>query len=124
GGRRVHHHRVFFSSRRRHTRSKRDWSSDVCSSDLPFLGFEIKRHNPQVKWVAEFSDPLHKDVNAEQRYAPVEDDEYLERLKRDLDPEYHRLISDNVFNLCEVLPFIHADELIFTNTHQLEYMME
>src|SRR6266403_5389043 len=27
----------FFSSRRRHTRSLRDWSSDVCSSDL--LGF-------------------------------------------------------------------------------------
>src|SRR5207249_9413549 len=24
----------FFSGRRRHTRSKRDWSSDVCSSDL------------------------------------------------------------------------------------------
>src|SRR5204863_6986933 len=27
----------FFSSRRRHTRSLRDWSSDVCSSDLPYL---------------------------------------------------------------------------------------
>src|SRR5215469_16332739 len=26
----------FFSSRRRHTRSLRDWSSDVCSSDLAF----------------------------------------------------------------------------------------
>src|SRR6267378_7051567 len=26
----------FFSSRRRHTRSLRDWSSDVCSSDLLF----------------------------------------------------------------------------------------
>src|SRR5690606_39646413 len=25
---------VFFSSRRRHTRFSRDWSSDVCSSDL------------------------------------------------------------------------------------------
>src|SRR3712207_7419681 len=25
---------VFFSSRRRHTRYWRDWSSDVCSSDL------------------------------------------------------------------------------------------
>src|SRR5207247_5503014 len=24
-----------FSSRRQHTRSTRDWSSDVCSSDLP-----------------------------------------------------------------------------------------
>src|SRR5699024_11288288 len=27
----------FFSSRRRHTRSKRDWSSDVCSSDLLYF---------------------------------------------------------------------------------------
>src|SRR3712207_7798793 len=27
-------YRVFFSSRRRHTRYWRDWSSDVCSSDL------------------------------------------------------------------------------------------
>src|SRR5690606_39707276 len=26
----------FFSSRRRHTRFSRDWSSDVCSSDLEF----------------------------------------------------------------------------------------
>src|SRR6266536_3776583 len=26
---------LFFSRRRRHTRSTRDWSSDVCSSDLP-----------------------------------------------------------------------------------------
>src|SRR5687768_12329944 len=25
----------FFSSRRRHTSCSRDWSSDVCSSDLP-----------------------------------------------------------------------------------------
>src|SRR5690625_7985412 len=31
----------FFSSRRRHTRWPRDWSSDVCSSDLglPLAGF-------------------------------------------------------------------------------------
>src|SRR6266498_5886866 len=28
----------FFSSRRRHTRCGRDWSSDVCSSDLPHGG--------------------------------------------------------------------------------------
>src|SRR6266511_5723741 len=27
----------FFSSRRRHTIFSRDWSSDVCSSDLPFV---------------------------------------------------------------------------------------
>src|SRR5699024_12193536 len=39
----------FFSSRRGHTRSKRDWSSDVCSSDLymkyehHFLYEDVKR---------------------------------------------------------------------------------
>src|SRR3989449_5893683 len=31
----------FFSSRRRHTRCSRDWSSDVCSSDLTLLLDEI-----------------------------------------------------------------------------------
>src|SRR5690349_10427371 len=36
----------FFSSRRRHTRSLRDWSSDVCSSDLgtPLLGGSVFRN--------------------------------------------------------------------------------
>src|SRR5216683_5539506 len=33
----------FFSSRRRHTRSDRDWSSDVCSSDL--LAHEISQRS-------------------------------------------------------------------------------
>src|SRR5699024_11774695 len=35
----------FFSSRRRHTRSKRDWSSDVCSSDLS--GSEIVQQHSE-----------------------------------------------------------------------------
>src|SRR5437870_7887965 len=34
----------FFSSRRRHTRWPRDWSSDVCSSDLVYSGdFRVER---------------------------------------------------------------------------------
>src|SRR5690606_40126514 len=33
----------FFSSRRRHTRFSRDWSSDVCSSDLHQQNFELQR---------------------------------------------------------------------------------
>src|SRR5207249_8503307 len=37
--------------RRRHTRSKRDWSSDVCSSDLAAMGsghaFPIQSHHPR-----------------------------------------------------------------------------
>src|SRR5438132_9626348 len=34
----------FFSSRRRHTRSLCDWSSDVCSSDLPESGLPVVGH--------------------------------------------------------------------------------
>src|SRR5699024_11639943 len=37
-----------FSRRRRHTRSKRDWSSDVCSSDLAVWKFE----DPGCLWPA------------------------------------------------------------------------
>src|SRR5439155_3800536 len=37
----------FFSSRRRHTRWPRDWSSDVCSSDLRVLGTHF--FNPATK---------------------------------------------------------------------------
>src|SRR5690606_40425148 len=35
----------FFSSRRRHTRFSRDWSSDVCSSDLGNLPGVFCRYN-------------------------------------------------------------------------------
>src|SRR5438128_12252647 len=37
----------FFSSRRRHTRCYRDWSSDVCSSDLTF-GYTSPHHKQFV----------------------------------------------------------------------------
>src|SRR5437660_11592896 len=46
----------FFSSRRRHTRWPRDWSSDVCSSDLlpanqctNGIGIGSLRHQPRAK---------------------------------------------------------------------------
>src|SRR5947209_18003680 len=41
-------HSFFFSSRRRHTRYWRDWSSDVCSSDLG-----PTRRRPAVRPIAE-----------------------------------------------------------------------
>src|SRR2546429_6909069 len=38
----------FFSSRRRHTRCSRDWSSDVCSSDLSPRFAEGRKNNAVV----------------------------------------------------------------------------
>src|SRR3989440_7510192 len=50
----------FFSSRRRHTRSDRDWSSDVCSSDLNPLALELLTK----EWVAHGSSSLLSDIEA------------------------------------------------------------
>src|SRR5947209_11407806 len=41
----------FFSSRRRHTRYWRDWSSDVCSSDLACVGMAARRHHVDERFV-------------------------------------------------------------------------
>src|SRR5699024_11549300 len=46
----------FFASRRRHTISKRDWSSDVCSSDLGVK--EIV--NPEPYTVGSLTDTFEK----------------------------------------------------------------
>src|SRR5207237_2336290 len=47
---------VFFSSRRRHTRFKCDWSSDVCSSDLVAGDAEIalRCHRDDGKGLVDF----------------------------------------------------------------------
>src|SRR4030042_2208456 len=39
----------FFASRRRHTRCSRDWSSDVCSSDLD-LSFADRKIFDRITW--------------------------------------------------------------------------
>src|SRR5207247_5188682 len=44
----------FFSSRRRHTRSTRDWSSDVCSSDLVSDDAETAQQCTRARWKAPF----------------------------------------------------------------------
>src|SRR3989449_8332843 len=46
----------FFSSRRRHTRCSRDWSSDVCSSDLMIREIETS-HNDAERVIERFGDP-------------------------------------------------------------------
>src|SRR3989440_7889080 len=58
----------FFSSRRRHTRSDRDWSSDVCSSDL--VGIvgrltEIKNHRLFLEAAALFKRKRAQEASVE-----------------------------------------------------------
>src|SRR3989442_4422708 len=55
----------FFSSRRRHTRCGRDWSSDVCSSDLELdvRQFEAEVASPAAS-VADFERQVAQQENA------------------------------------------------------------
>ena len=55
---RTMHDVFFFSSRRRHTRYWRDWSSDVCSSDLASQPEIARQLKSQLKaWTGELSPP-------------------------------------------------------------------
>src|SRR5699024_11388573 len=65
----------FFSSRRRHTRSKRDWSSDVCSSDLNWYNLNrIRRDTSALSpYIDTFDPPYYNFHN------PEADQETLER---------------------------------------------
>src|SRR5260370_32764171 len=50
----------FFSSRRRHTRFKCDWSSDVCSSDLGYAWLVMKSWQTVSEWNIVHSELLAK----------------------------------------------------------------
>src|SRR5690606_41046633 len=65
----------FFSSRRRHTRFSRDWSSDVCSSDLvsDLTGYQPTANKPVVgKNLFRTEAGIHQDgiLNNPETYLP------------------------------------------------------
>src|SRR3712207_2385737 len=49
---------LFFSSRRRHTRYWRDWSSDVCSSDLAGRWIRVIVQQARMTWIGNGSTVL------------------------------------------------------------------
>src|SRR6266436_7627369 len=65
----------FFSSRRRHTRCSRDWSSDVCSSDLSHA-------RPQIYGsLANFSRPTGLNVRTSKARISVRSEEHTSELQ-------------------------------------------
>ncbi|MCW9715286.1 glycosyltransferase [Avibacterium sp. 21-594] len=85
-----------------------------------FAAALIKSKYPQIKWIAEFSDPLLIDVTGNIRYEPLS----LNWLSiHNLLPKQYNQNNDNLFYWCEMLAYAYADELIFTNRNQLDYML-
>src|SRR5690606_39696392 len=100
-----------FSSRRRHTRFSRDWSSDVCSSDLDTLengkNYQETAENHQVsyqqvyQWVRKYEDggwDALKDRRG--RSKSVEEltpEGKMELEMRQIEKENERLRAENAF---------------------------
>ena len=91
-----------------------------------FAGAFFKLNHSHIRWIAEFSDPLSLDVEGLPRGTAVTDDDlsrfFISKIAEqfpDLDQE-----KITVFSLAELLPYAFADELLFTNSHQLETMLE
>src|SRR3712207_8599297 len=61
----------FFSSRRRHTRYWRDWSSDVCSSDLSGIKVEVA-DNPEASGCNKSQKVLHINLMENSNWKGVE----------------------------------------------------
>src|SRR3712207_8501057 len=57
----------FFSSRRRHTRYWRDWSSDVCSSDLQRRGLAQGQPDAELQGTPLHQRPRDPDLGGEGR---------------------------------------------------------
>src|SRR5690606_40094921 len=57
----------FFSSRRRHTRFSRDWSSDVCSSDLE-LNFNMVQNLLLGEALFELNDDAYSSTVMDETY--------------------------------------------------------
>src|SRR5216684_6268013 len=80
----------FFSSRRRHTRCSRDWSSDVCSSDLTSalhmerkLGLEPEEVVEQVRWSVAYAAGRVDEVQFSAEDATRSDPVFLARVCRE-----------------------------------------
>lgn len=91
-----------------------------------YAGAYFKLNHPSIKWIAEFSDPMSLDVEGLPRGPEVPNDEFTEMLLNVIslnfpDADLSRL---NIFSLAEYLAYTLADEIIFTNSNQMETMLE
>src|SRR2546422_10325073 len=98
----------FFSSRRRHTRCSRDWSSDVCSSDLQergelFVGPGTEVYEGMI--VGENAREADMDVN-------VTKEKKQTNMRASSADEAIRLVPHRVLTLESAIEFIADDEYV------------
>ncbi|GAA3517148.1 hypothetical protein GCM10022234_10630 [Aeromicrobium panaciterrae] len=84
-----------------------------------------KLRRPEVKWRAEFSDPLLYDSNGKIRESAMPDGPLAREILAGLDATpYGSPPSRNVPEIVEHLAYQLADEIVFTNQHQMQFMLD
>ncbi|MFM5358255.1 glycosyltransferase [Aeromonas veronii] len=92
-----------------------------------FAAFLVKQANQELKWTAEFSDPILWDIKSQERYSKLDLD-FINSNVYGKSKEIDSLLlqykdNDNLYFWCEILPYVYADEIIFTCTNQRDYML-
>jgi hypothetical protein len=89
-----------------------------------FLAARIKERRPDLRWEAEFSDPLSRDVLGNTRESLAVPGDLLTTLGAAIRRAGFRSPEGfNAFQWCETAAFALADSLIFTNELQRSYML-
>lgn len=84
----------------------------------------LKLRSPGLRWVAEFSDPLLMNAYGETRTGDVEPGWLLAELTDGFRRAGHRVPeSRRLFGWAELVAYAFADEIIFTNEHQRDFML-
>ena len=90
-----------------------------------YAGALIKKQNPGLKWVAEFSDPLSLDVEGLPRGGAPLADEFVSDLLESVEGDFGVIPESErtIFSLAEITAYALADEIVFTNDHQKSTML-
>lgn len=84
------------------------------------VAYKIKCLNPNIKWIAEFSDPIIKDVTGDERETIIPDEWLLKNIEINELKDFRQY--NNLFSLSEILVYLYADEIKFTNKLQKDFM--
>lgn len=85
-------------------------------------GFLYKKEHPEIRWIAEFSDPLAKGADGQLRFGPLGEDAVARALRA-----AGKIPEDSpksLFEVVEKATLATADEVVFTNPSQQQVILE
>lgn len=84
----------------------------------------FKKRHWGVHWTAEFSDPLRRGAAGEARPGAIVENDIARSLIAAIESRgFGHLHPETLFDVVELVTLVTADEIIFTNQNQMDYML-